>query len=368
MGDSTKIINMENVFATRLVSARKMAGLSLQDLADRLGNEVSKQALSKYEQGKMKPNSKGLIALANALKVSVDYFYSVPTVKVELEEVEFRKYTIKLSKLDDVAVREKAIDNFERYFELEEILNLNEESDYFVFEPVIKNVDDAEEAAKQLRSKWKLGYDPIPDVVEMLEDKGYKVIDIDAPEGFDGMKASISDRKVIVLKKTKDVEKDDIVRKRFTALHELAHHALKFPKGISHKDEETLCHVFSCAILYPEDMARKELHKERFHFYEKELIIIKERWGISFSAIFYRANCLGILNDNVLKRFNVGFKKRGYNIPNAEPGRFRSREKPTRMERLVYLGLAKEVLTINEAAFFAGISAWKLREQMQLMV
>ncbi len=368
MYESIKSLNMENVFATRLVSARKMAGLSLQDLANRLGNEVSKQALNKYEQGKMKPDSKGLIALANALKVSVDYFYSTPTVKVELEEVEFRKYTTKLSKLDDVAVREKAIDKFERYFELEEILNLNEKNDYFVFESIIKTPEDAEEAAKQLRSNWKLGYDPIPDVVEMLEDKGYKVIDIDAPEGFDGMKASIADRKVIVLKKTKDIENDDIVRKRFTALHELAHHALKFPKDISHKDEEMLCHVFACAVLYPEDMARKELHKERFHFYEKELIIIKERWGISFSAIFYRANRLGILNNYVLQKFNLGFKKRGYHIPNAEPGRFRSREKPTRMERLVYLGLAKEVLTINEAAFFAGISTWKLREQMQLMV
>jgi Zn-dependent peptidase ImmA (M78 family)/DNA-binding XRE family transcriptional regulator len=359
---------MKNIFATRLMSARKMAGLSLQDLADSLGNEVSKQALSKYEQGKMKPDSKGLIALANALKVSVDYFYSVPPIKVELEEVEFRKYTTKLSKLDDLAVREKAIDHFERYFELEEILNLNEKNDYFVFERMIKAPEDAEEAAKQLRSKWKLGNDPIPDVVEMLEDKGYKVIDIDAPEGFDGMKASIAERKVIVLKKTKDMEKDDIVRKRFTALHELAHHALNFPKDISHKEEETLCHVFASAVLYPDEMAHKELHKERFHFYEKELIIIKERWGISFSAIFYRANRLGILNNHVLQKFNVGFKKRAYHIPNAEPGRFRSREKPTRMERLVYLGLAKEVLTINEAAFFAGISSWKLREQMQLMV
>jgi Zn-dependent peptidase ImmA (M78 family)/DNA-binding XRE family transcriptional regulator len=359
---------MENVFATRLMSARKMAGLSLQDLADKLGNEVSKQALNKYEQGKMKPDSKGVIALANALNVSVDYFYSVPSVKVELESVEFRKFSTKLTKLEEIAVREKAIDNFERYFELEEILCLNEKNDYFVFNREIKSAEDAEDAAKQLRIDWELGYDPIPDVVEMLEDKGYRVIDIDAPDGFDGMKAIASERKVIVLKKTKDFEKDDIVRKRFTALHELAHHCLKFPKDISHKDEENLCHVFACAVLYPEDMARKELHKERFHFYEKELIIIKERWGISFSAIFYRANRLGILNDYVLKKFNVGFKKRGYHIPNAEPGKFRSNEKPTRMERLVYLGLAKEVLTINEAAFFAGISSWKLREQMQLIV
>ena len=127
---------MENVFATRLVSARKMAGLSLQDLADKLGNEVSKQALNKYEQGKMKPDSKGIIALANALNISVDYFYSVPSVKVELEDVEFRKYTTKLSKLEDLAVREKTIDNFERYFELEEILHLKENHDYYLCDKI----------------------------------------------------------------------------------------------------------------------------------------------------------------------------------------------------------------------------------------
>ena len=207
--------------------------------------------------------------------------------------------------------------------------------------------------------------------------KGTPVVDIplplmqqvwDAPDGFDGMKAYVGKRKLIVLNKTKNPESDDIVRKRFTALHELAHHALTFPDGIIHKEEEKLCHIFASAVLYPEDMARKELHKDRFHFYEKELVIIKERWGISFAAIFQRANRLGILNDYVLKKFQIGFKKRNYHLPNAEPGRYRSRENPTRMERLVYLGLAKEAITINEAAFFAGTTAWKLREQMIQLV
>lgn len=358
---------MENVFALRLVSARKMAGMSLQALADKLGNEVSKQALSKYELGKMKPDSKNLLALANALNVSVDYFYSTPPINVELEEVDFRKYNSKMSRLDDEALRFKAIDLFERYLELEVMLNMNEKDEYFEYENVISSPNDAEEAAIQLRKKWNLGYDPVPDVVEMLEDKGYKVIEVDAAEGFDGMKALIGKIKVIVLRKSND-EKDDVVRKRFTALHELAHHALKFKEGISHKDEELLCHKFASAVLYPAEMAKKELHKERFHFYENELILLKERWGISFSAIFYRAHHLGILSDFVLRRFNVGFKKRGYHIPNAEPGRFRSREKPTRMERLVYIGLAKEVLTLNEAAYFSGINSWALKKQMNLMV
>ena len=84
--------------------------------------------------------------------------------------------------------------------ELEAILNLNEERDYFKFDQIIKDSEDAENAAKELRNNWKLGYDPIPDIAEMLEDKGYKVIEIDAPDGFDGMKANIGKNQAIVLK------------------------------------------------------------------------------------------------------------------------------------------------------------------------
>ena len=62
------------------MSARMMAGMSLQDLENKLEKVVSRQALHKYEQGKMKPDSRLLIALSNVLKVPVDYFYSVPTI------------------------------------------------------------------------------------------------------------------------------------------------------------------------------------------------------------------------------------------------------------------------------------------------
>lgn len=356
---------MENVFGNRLASARKMAGMSLQDLADRLKNVVTKQSLNKYEQGKMKPDSELLIALANALNVPVDYFFSSPGVKIELTNISYRKFVSKISKTEQVSVEEKAKETFERYLELEAVLNFNEKPEYFTYEKVIQNTDDTEVAAKELRKRWKLGYDPIPDVVEMLEDKGYKVIEIDAPDGFDGMKADIDGEKAIVLKQNRSKD-DDVVRKRFTALHELAHHALKFSKKLSENEKENLCHAFSCAVLYPEDMARKELHKDRFHFYQNELVLIKERWGISFPAVFNRAKQLGIINDYVYKKFNIGYRTRKLHL--NEPGRFLSREKPVRIERLVYLGLSKEALTVNEAAYFLGVSAWKFREQLHQLV
>lgn len=356
---------MENVFGNKLVSARKMAGMSLQDLENKLERFVSRQALHKYEQGKMKPDSEVLIALSNVLNVPVDYFYSIPTVHVELKNISYRKYSSKISKTEQVSVEEKAKENCERYLELENLINPNEKPEYFTYDKVIENADDAETAAKKLREIWKLGYDPIPDVVEMLEDKGYKVIELDAPDGFDGMKADVDGRKIIVLKKSKK-EGEDVVRKRFTALHELAHHSLKFSKKLSDKKEENLCHTFACAVLYPADMAKKELSKDRFHFYQNELMLIKERWGISFPAAFSRALHLGIITGFIYRRFNVGYRERKLHL--NEPGKFMSKEKPVKMQRLVYMGLSKEILTINEAAYYLGVSAWKFREQLHQIV
>ncbi|HRY32873.1 MAG TPA: XRE family transcriptional regulator [Bacteroidales bacterium] len=354
---------METGFANRLISARKMAGLSLQAVADKLDNIISKQSLNKYEQGKMKPDSAVLISLAQVLGVSVDYFYSEPAVAVNLVNVEFREFRSKLTKSGQVGLQEKAKEVFERYFELENILNLNEQPSFFTYSRPICTIQDAEDAAKSLRIDWELGYDPIPDVVEMLEDKGYKVAEIDAPPAFNGLKAESNGQKVIVLRKSREGE--DIVRKRFTALHELAHHSLTFPDDIEEKKKERLCHAFACAVLYPEEMAHKELHRDRFHFYQNELVYIKERWGISIAALFSRALTLGIINDYVYKKFIIGYKARKLHEPGKEPGRFRSNEVPVRFNRLIYLALAKEIISVNEAAYFSGVSVWRFREQMQ---
>jgi Zn-dependent peptidase ImmA (M78 family)/DNA-binding XRE family transcriptional regulator len=357
---------MENNFADRLIAARKMAGLSLQNLADSLGNVVSKQSLNKYELGKMKPDSDLLISLSKVLNVPVDFFFSEPSVAVDLKNVDFRKHGSKLSKTEQEAIEEKAKEAFERYFELENTLNLKEAASYFEYPHIVSNAKEAEEAAKALRKKWNLGYDPIPDVVDMLEDKGYKVVEIEAPKAFDGLKAEAGNQRVVVLRKSS--EEDDVVRKRFTALHELAHHSLSFPAGIEPRVEEKLCHSFACALLYPEDMARKDLHKDRFHFYQNELVFIKERWGISFSAIFSRALQLGIINDYVYKQLNMGYRRRKLHEPGNEPGRFMSKEKPVRFERLIYLALGKELISVNEAAYFSGTSVWRFREQMRPLV
>ena len=48
---------MNQLFAERMKSARMMNGLSLQDLSDKLGNKITRQALHKYEKGDVLPDS-----------------------------------------------------------------------------------------------------------------------------------------------------------------------------------------------------------------------------------------------------------------------------------------------------------------------
>lgn len=355
---------MENIFAIRLLAARKMAGMSLQKLADALGNVVTKQSLNKYEQGVMKPDSTLLVKLSSVLNVPVDYFFAEPAVTVELINPDYRKHSSRISATQKATIEEKSKNLLEKYLELENLLHLDEKPNYFKFGKEVNSYEDAEEAAKKLREDWELGYDPIPDVIAMLEDKGYKVIEINAPKNFDGLSVETNGIKVIVL--NGNLYEGNNCRKRFTALHELAHHSLKFPDGMEHKVEEKFCHAFANAVLYPSAMAERELHFERFHFFENELILIKERWGISISAIFQTASRLGIISDYVLRNLNINYRFRGYHI--EEPGEFLSQEKPIRFLRLVYFALGKELISINEAAYYAGKSVWEFRKSMKQLV
>ena len=64
---------MENIIAYRIRSARKLKGLTLQNVADELG--VTKQMISKYEKGSSIPSSSKLILLAKLFNQKVDYFF-----------------------------------------------------------------------------------------------------------------------------------------------------------------------------------------------------------------------------------------------------------------------------------------------------
>ena len=101
-------------FPARLKSARLMNGYSMQDLSDRLNNQLSKQSVSRYESGMMEPSKKSLKILCKALGIKPEYFER--EIQVSMENVSFRKIT-KLSTKNEKQIKLQAADFLERYLE-----------------------------------------------------------------------------------------------------------------------------------------------------------------------------------------------------------------------------------------------------------
>lgn len=348
---------MSELFGKRLVAARKMASISLQELADKLNVGLNKQALSRMEQGTQLPDSTQLIDFANALNVTPDFFYTQNANEVILKEVDYRKYVSKLNKTEESAVLQKVKETLENYLEVAAILNMTIEVESFEYKKHVKSYSDVEDAATALRSQWNLGYGAVYSVVGMLEDKGYIVIDVEGPDAFDGLKAIFEHYRIIALNKRKKN-----VRKRLTALHEVAHHNLIFDEALEEKDIEKLCHAFAAAVLYPKERFFQDIRKEG-NFYINELIRLKAQWGISISAIFARAFNLEIINQNRYTFLNMNYRKRGYHLD--EPGDYPVKENTTRLEQMIQTALKLDLISINDAAHFTGTTVSEFRDTLK---
>ncbi len=344
---------MKELFAKRLKSARIRASLSQDDLVEKMDHMVSKNAISKYEKGVMMPDSKVLIGLAKALDVKTDYFFR--EFNVEIENIEFRKKRLGVKKIN--AIKEKVIDIIERYLELEQFLNLTSTFEKPLNEFNINDRKDVEKAVNHLLNKWQLGYNALPNVVDLLEDRHIKVIEIDAPQEFDGFSGWADGIfPIIVLNKNYGLE-----RKRFTALHELGHLILDFNPELSHKEVEKMCHQFAGAMLMPEKTFVMEVGGKRSSISLNELIVIKEEYGISIQAIMARALDLNIISEDRYKKFRIFISR---NRSERNLGNYIGRESSQRFKKLLFRAASEEIISMSKAANLSNQKLAEFRKEL----
>jgi Zn-dependent peptidase ImmA (M78 family)/DNA-binding XRE family transcriptional regulator len=332
----------KQTFALRLAQARKMHGLSLRELAEKLAGQISHNALHKYEQGQMMPDSEVLVAVADVLDRDVDYFFREPSL--ELTGLQFRKQS-RLGAKEEVAIRERAVDYFERHREIESLLGLTGPFKNPLAGLTIHKGEEVEPAAEKLREAWRLGEDPLPNVREMLETKGIMMYEVDAPESFNGFAGRADGHPAIVLAKWLD---RDLPRKRFTALHEAGHLLLKLPEKLSVKEQESLCHRFAGAMLIPQRMFTIEFGGHRQRVSVGELASIKARYGMSIVAIMRRALDLELISPAMHKRFCIISNQQGWR--KQEPGMFTGSESSDRFEQLVVRAVSEAIISESKGA------------------
>lgn len=335
-----------------------MAGLSMDQLVKKIDNTVSKNSISKYEKGEMLPDSSILIKLANALSVKVDYFFR--SNKIQLNSIEYRKKKSKLTKKVQTSIEEKVKDFVERIHELEILTGSRKDFLNPLDDNFIKSLKDLERIAIELRNNWELGTDPISNIIDLLEDKGVKVIELDEDDSFDGLSAEVNGTYVIAYNK-----RFDSVRKRFTVLHELAHLMLEFDKSLDEKLREKHCHNFASAFLMHSETFIREFGNSRTQITLNELIQLKEYFGASIQAIVYRAFNLELISEYNKNQFFRAWSKMGYR--KNEPGEYRIDESPRRFNQLLQRAVAEDVISMNKAAALANLDIKALKADIKVV-
>ena len=345
----------------RLKVARAASGLSLRALEKQIGNRVTAQAIGKYERNESMPGSGTLIALADALGVSVDYL--VGDQEMVLEAVEFRKKAL-TSRREESQVEAKVLDLLERYLMVEELLQLRSvewhsprEAPY----PVVRDVSEADRAAHSLRDYWGLGSDPIPNLVELLEEQGIKVLAVEL-RSIDGLMARVrrvgkGTVPVIVVNHTHWGE-----RQRLTLAHELGHLVMDVAARV---DDEKAAYRFAGAFLMPADSMRAAIGKHRTSVGWEELFGLKRLFGVSVQAVTYRCKDLDIFSETLFRRLFNEFTHRGWRTPPYEEPDAMKGEKPMRFERLTFRAVAEKAISEPKAAELLGLSAHELNRRIE---
>lgn len=331
------------MFGERLKLARSRAGLSLRGLAEAIDRAVTAQAIGRYERGEMLPGSETALKLAKALDVPLSYLFSPSEIR--LEGVEFRK-TASTRAQERAMVEAAVVDHLDRYLLIEDILEIgSHEWDKPQGAPYgVASLDDAEAAAERLRQEWNLGGDAIPNMTELIEEHGIKVLKLDFPLSVDGLTCRVARPAkepvpVIVGSVAKSAE-----RRRFTLAHELGHMVMKV---VGDLDEEKACQRFASALLMPREDLLFEVGQRRHAFGYAEIIQIKRMYGISAAALMARLRDLEVIGENTMQ---MVFRGIGRTWRKAEPEPLTENEEPKRFQRLVLRALAEDNISLPKAA------------------
>lgn len=340
------------MLGSRIQRARKALGLSLRDLGEQVA--LSHAAIKKYEDNDVIPSSDILIKLAKALHVRVEYFFRPE--RFTLQNIHYRKHAdMPERQLDEITA--KILDHIERRVELESVFPAPPVQLFSIkkLPKKINNIEDLENLADDFRNQWALGLDPLPDLIDVFEEHGIKVFEIDNNQysKIDGLYACVNDMPVIVVGNHRPGD-----RQRFTLAHELGHLLLdnRIADGM---DIEISCNRFAGAFLLPKKSLIKILGEHRNSIEPRELSLLKQEFGISMTAILHRAEDIGIISNNLYRQLRAVFNERGWS--KQEPGTQYPKEKTHLFEQMIFRAIAEEYIGESKAAELMNMSLESFR-------
>jgi Zn-dependent peptidase ImmA (M78 family)/transcriptional regulator with XRE-family HTH domain len=285
----------------RLTQARHLAGKTKKDVAEAIG--VAPAAVGQYEAG-TRPRPELIPALADFLGVPLHFFVvGRPHARLDASAAHFRHL-----RSTRAYQRAKATAFVEQLWELTQALEKRVQLPVvdlpgFSGGEVHSGVDlpsDPVDAARALRSVWRVGTGPVPHLVRLMETRGIVVALAPLADGdvatVDAFSTSRLPRPIVVI--TRD-RSDDVYRHRFTAAHELGHlvlHGDTVPGDPAHEREAD---AFAAEFLTPRDSLLPDLPR-RLNL--AVLADLQHVWGVSVDSLLYRCREVGLFSDSTAAR------------------------------------------------------------------
>lgn len=319
--------------ASRMVLARKRRGLTLVELATRVG--VTSQSLSNYENERQEPSSQVLDRLASALDFPVTFFTRSDVDALAADNVAFRAR----SKLPAYK-RDTALSVGRLAVEFHDWMSAR----FNLPTPDLPSLNkpDPETAAGILRSRWGLGLAPIHNIVHLLEAHGIRVFSL-APEyaDVDAFSFYYNESPFVFLNTMKTAE-----RSRFDAAHELGHlilHGQGCDLTKVHAEQEA--NEFASAFLMPRESVVAHMPASPLI---DQILQGKKIWNVAALALTYRLHDIGMLSDWHYRTACIELGRRGYRT--GEPDRNRLPRESSQLLAKVFGYLRTKGITVTQIA------------------
>jgi len=285
---------MSSIFnGKRLREARYYNSLSITQLADKLS--ISKQMVSKYENGRSSPSLENLFKIMKTLGFPKDFFYDDYDIPLKTGGTFYRSLltsTQKQKAPSNVLMKAASIyrDFLESYVEFPREDNIDLSS----YSP--------EDAAQKLRNYWNLGDMPIQNMINIMESHGLTIIFLpDKMEKIDafGSYRIVKDNKYYIVAVRKNTS---FFKEQFSLAHELAHKVLHAsvwdPADLDNYEYrlmEKQANAFASAFLLPRNSFIENIKNVNSL---EEVFEKKKQWFASGSAIIQRMKQLSLITEN----------------------------------------------------------------------
>ncbi|MHA7743899.1 helix-turn-helix domain-containing protein [Priestia aryabhattai] len=301
-----------NFNGDRLKTARLYRSKTISDIATELG--VSKQMVSKYENGKSTPSSEMLWQIENTLSFPRSYFFEHDREMIKVGNTYFRS-------LASTSKKEQEIQNVKLMY-LSKIYRCLAEFIKFpklnIYELEDNLMTDVEHASLEIRKHWGIGQEPITNMVRLLEANGIIVAtsqtNVSSIDAFtQKQQVNTADYYFVVLGK----DKGNKFRRQFDAAHELGHILLHDPylnlieiDKDEHRDMEKEANEFAAALLLPAEEFSKDVQMHPIDL--NHYVHLKKKWFVSVSAMTVRAFKLGLISYNQYHYLQRQISKNGW--------------------------------------------------------